>query len=372
MICDVIVADSIPALWRLSRSALFSLDAEHVHRLAMSSLRAWSFVCPVELAARDVARHPSLRREVLGLVFPNPLGLAAGFDKDAEAVPAWQALGFGFIEVGTVTAQPQPGNPKPRLFRLPADRGLFNRLGFNNHGAARAARSLEEWRQAGRVHIPVGVNIGKTKAVANEDAADDYRVSFRTTADVADYVVVNVSSPNTPGLRDLQQGDELKKILDVVCSENARRSAPRPILVKLAPDLDLEDARACAQVAREAGCRGLVVSNTTTSRAGLSERPPDGPGGVSGAPLFARSTAMLRALASENRDLVFIGVGGIEDGASLAEKLAAGATLAQSYTGFVYGGPGWTRRVLGELVAGRGSPQLPEAPRQEPARDRAG
>lgn len=344
------VAEPIPPLWRMTRDALFSLDAEQVHRLAMSSLKAWSFVCPVELPAHDVARHPSLRREVLGLVFPNPLGLAAGFDKDAEAVPAWQALGFGFVEVGTVTAQPQPGNPRPRLFRLPSDRGLFNRLGFNNHGAAHCARALEQWRQAGRVHIPIGVNIGKTKVVANGDAPDDYRMSFRTTADVADYIVVNVSSPNTPGLRDLQKGDELKKILDVVCGENARRSTPRPVLVKLAPDLAMDDARSCARVAREAGCRGLVVSNTTIARDGVTDTVPEGAGGISGAPLFARSTALLKALAEENRDLIFIGVGGIEDGATLVAKLAAGASLAQSYTGFVYGGPGWPRRVLASLL----------------------
>lgn len=347
-----LVVDTISPPWRLSRKALFALDAERVHRLAMSSLRAWSMVCSVDLPAHDVARHPSLRRDVLGLSFPNPLGLAAGFDKDAECVPAWQALGFGFVEVGTVTAQPQPGNPKPRLFRLPEDRALFNRLGFNNHGAAMCARSLERWRAAGRVKVPVGVNIGKTKVVENEAAADDYRASFGTIADVADYVVVNVSSPNTPGLRDLQKGDELKKILDVVCAENARRASPRPILVKLAPDLALDDARACVDVARGSGCRGLVVSNTTISREGLLGRAPEGPGGISGAPLFARSTEMLRALAGEHRDLVFIGVGGIEDGATLEAKLAAGAALTQAYTGFVYGGPAWPRRILGSLIDG--------------------
>jgi dihydroorotate dehydrogenase len=344
------VADTISPLWRLSRTALFALDAEQVHRLAMTSLAAWSRVCSVDLPDTDVARHPSLRREVAGLSFPNPLGLAAGFDKDAEAVPAWQALGFGFVEVGTVTALPQRGNPRPRLFRLPEDRALFNRLGFNNHGAAMCARSLEVWRTAGRVRVPVGVNIGKTKVVENEAAAEDYRTSFRTTADLADYIVVNVSSPNTPGLRDLQKGDELKKILDVVCGENAKRTAARPIFVKLAPDLSLEDARACARIAREAGAKGLVVSNTTISREGVKAPVPEGPGGISGAPLFERSTAMLRALASENQDLAFIGVGGIEGGATLEAKLAAGATVAQAYTGFVYGGPSWPRRVLRALV----------------------
>jgi dihydroorotate dehydrogenase len=345
-----VVADTISPLWRAARSALFALDAERVHRLAMASLSAWSRVCSVDLSPHDVARHPSLQREVLGLTFPTPLGLAAGFDKDAEVLPAWQALGFGFVEVGTVTAKAQPGNDKPRLFRLKPDRALLNRLGFNNHGAAACAARVEAWRKAGRVKVPVGVNIGKTKVVENDKAADDYRESFTAVADVADYIVVNVSSPNTPGLRDLQKGDELKKIVDVVCGENAKRAHKRPVLVKLAPDLALDDARACAGVAREGGAVGLVVSNTTISREGLAPGFPDGPGGVSGAPLFARSTEMLRALASENQDLVFIGVGGVEDGATLKAKLDAGASLAQAYTGFVYGGPGWVRRCLQALV----------------------
>lgn len=334
------------------RAALFTVDAERVHRLAMTSLRAWSSVCSVDLPTTDIARHPSLARTVVGLTFPNPLGLAAGFDKDAECLPAWQALGFGFVEVGTVTAIAQPGNDKPRLFRLTADRALFNRLGFNNHGAAACARSLEEWRKKGRVKVPIGVNIGKTKLVPNESAADDYRESFTTIADVADYVVVNVSSPNTPGLRDLQKGDELARILDVVCNANAARAkgTSRPMFVKLAPDLALEDAHACAKVAAQSGCAGLVVTNTTISREGLTSTAPEGPGGISGAPLFARSTEMLRSLAREHASFAFIGVGGIEDGRTLSMKLAAGAHLAQSYTGFVYGGPGWVRRTLRNCV----------------------
>lgn len=340
------------ALWRLLRKALFTLDAERVHRLAMTSLRAWSSVCSVDLPSSDVARHPSLSRTVVGLTFPNPLGLAAGFDKDAECLPAWQALGFGFVEVGTVTAKAQPGNDKPRLFRLTADRALFNRLGFNNHGAAACARALEHWRAKGRVKVPIGVNIGKTKLVPNEGAADDYRESFTTIADVADYVVVNVSSPNTPGLRDLQKGDELARILDVVCAANgARATGKRPVFVKLAPDLALDDAHACATVAAHSGCAGLVVTNTTIARDVLtSTTAPDGPGGISGAPLFARSTDMLRALARAHPTFAFIGVGGIEDGRTLSAKLDAGAQLAQSYTGFVYGGPTWVRRTLRELI----------------------
>ncbi len=338
-------------VWKLARAALFLVDAERVHRLAMTSLSAWSRVCTVDLPQGDPARAASLAREALGLRFPNPLGLAAGFDKDAECIPAWQALGFGFVEVGTVTAKAQPGNDKPRLFRLPGDRALLNRLGFNNHGAAACAARLADVRKRARVKIPVGVNIGKTKVVPLEDAAADYAESFAAVADVADYVVVNVSSPNTPGLRDLQRIDELSRVLDAVCGPNARRAAPRPILVKLAPDLADDDARACAAAAADAGCAGLVVSNTTISREGLVGPVPEGPGGISGAPLFERSTGLLRTLAGEfGRRLTFIGVGGVEDGAGARAKLEAGAALVQSYTGFVYGGPSWPRRVLRELA----------------------
>jgi dihydroorotate dehydrogenase len=344
------VADSTPLSWRVARSVAFQIDAERIHRVSMWGLARASRVCRVELAPDDIARAPALRREVLGISFPNPLGLAAGFDKDAEAIPAFAALGFGFIEVGTVTAKAQPGNDKPRLFRIPADRALKNRLGFNNHGAAACARAIEAWRGAGRIRVPLGVNIGKSKVTPNDDAARDYQESFRAIADGADYVVVNVSSPNTPGLRDLQKRDELTKTLDAVCGENAKRSAQRPILVKLAPDLSIDDAHECARATHDAGAKGLVISNTTISPEGLVGAVPEGPGGISGAPLFLRSTEMLRALAKEHGDkLVFMGVGGIMDGEQAQQKLDAGASLVQAYTGFIYGGPGWPRRVLRAL-----------------------
>jgi dihydroorotate dehydrogenase len=359
------VADTIDdGLWPILRALLFRVDAERVHRLSMSALAAWSRVCSVDLLSHDVARDPALATRALGLTFPNPLGLAAGFDKDAECLPAWQALGFGFVEVGTVTALAQPGNDKPRVFRLPRDRGLFNRLGFNNHGARAAADRIAHQRAKHRVHIPIGVNIGKSKAVANEDAAADYCASFVAVADVADYVVMNVSSPNTPGLRDLQAAETLASIVGAVQSENHKRQTPRPLLVKLAPDLALDDARGCAEVARAHGCAGLVVTNTTISRAGLFDPPADGPGGISGAPLLERSTEMLRALASEfSSSLTFIGVGGIETAQHAIDKRAAGAALVQSYTGFVYGGPSWPRRIcLGIAAASRAQRSLPSTP----------
>lgn len=318
----------------------------------MWALARYAQVCRTELPAWDDARAPTLARDVLGVRFPNPMGLAAGFDKDAEAIPAFAALGFGFVEVGTVTAHAQPGNDKPRLFRIPADRAIKNRLGFNNHGAAACARAVESWRARGRVRIPLGINIGKSKITPNEQAADDYRTSFLAIADGADYVVINVSSPNTPGLRDLQKRDELARTLDVVCGENSKRAVPRPILVKLAPDLSLEDAHACAEATITSGARGLVVSNTTISSEGLVGPVPNGPGGISGAPLFRRSTDMLAALAKAHADkLVFIGVGGIMSAADAREKLDAGAALVQAYTGFIYGGPGWPRRVLRALAS---------------------
>lgn len=331
----------------IARKLAFSLDAERVHRLSMTGLGAWSKVCRVDLPVDDIARDPALARTVCGITFPNPLGLAAGFDKDAECLPAWTALGFGFVEVGTVTRHPQPGNDRPRLFRLPDDFALMNRLGFNNHGAEACARRLEAWRRADRVKVPIGVNLGKSKVTPAQDAADDYAFSFGVTADVADYVVVNVSSPNTPGLRDLQQSAALSAILDPLQNWNARRSVRRPLFVKLAPDLADEDAIAVARLCAARGIDGLIVSNTTISRAGLVGPIPDGSGGISGRPLMERSTALLSLLKADVGDaLVFIGVGGVFSADDARQKFAAGASLVQAYTGFVYGGPAFPRELL--------------------------
>lgn len=337
--------------YRLARRLAFAIDAETVHRLSMRGLAAYSAVCSVDLGAGDPARAPSLARTVCSITFPNPLGLAAGFDKDAECLPAWQALGFGFVEVGTVTRHAQPGNDRPRLFRLPADGALLNRLGFNNHGAAACAERLAEWRRRGRVKVPIGVNLGKSKITPADDAAADYAFSFDATADVADYIVVNVSSPNTPGLRDLQQTSALMGIVDPLVERNAKRSSPRPIFVKLAPDLADDDAVAIARACVEHGVAGLIVSNTTIARTGLVGPVPEGPGGISGRPVFARSTALLRLLKGEvGGKLAFIGVGGVFDGDSAQQKLEAGADLVQAYTGFVYGGPGFARTTLRALA----------------------
>jgi dihydroorotate dehydrogenase len=307
-------------------------------------------------------RDPVLRVRALGLEFPGPLGLAAGFDKDARAVGGLGALGFGFVEVGTVTASAQPGNPRPRLFRLPADRALVNRMGFNNDGAAAAAARLRQarlrWRWGPGAGPVVGVNIGKTRAVPDAEAAADYAASARAVADVADYVVVNVSSPNTPGLRDLQATDRLRPVLVAVRSAlDAAVGGPRrvPLLVKIAPDLTGAEVDAVADLAIELGLDGIIATNTTVSRDGLSSPAAEvaaaGAGGLSGPPLRGPALAVLRRLRERAGDrLVLIAAGGIETPDDAWERIAAGATLVQAYTGFIYGGPLWPRHMHAGLA----------------------
>ena len=296
-------------------------------------------------------RDPVLRVRALGLEFPGPLGLAAGFDKDARGTRGLAALGFGFVEVGTVTARAQPGNPRPRMFRLAADRALVNRMGFNNAGAAAAAARLGRSRRRGGP--VVGVNIGKTRAVPDQEAAADYAASARAVAAVADYVVVNVSSPNTPGLRDLQAADRLKPVLVAVrAALDAAVPGGRrvPLLVKIAPDLTDADVDAVADLALELGLDGIIATNTTTSRAGLASPAAEvaaaGAGGLSGPPLRARALEVLARLYARTGDrLVLIAVGGVQTPDDAWERLRAGATLVQAYTGFVYGGPLWPRQM---------------------------
>jgi dihydroorotate dehydrogenase len=288
---------------------------------------------------------PALRVRALGLDLPSPLGLAAGFDKDAAHVDALTALGFGFVEVGTVTAQPQPGNPRPRMFRLPADRALINRMGFNNAGAQSAAARLSAPRDRGTI---VGVNIGRTKLA--QDAVADYGASAARLAPLADYLVINVSSPNTPGLRDLQAVDELSALIATVREAIAGAGRPIPLLVKIAPDLTDDDIDAIADLAVASGLDGLVATNTTTARDGLQTDPAAvaaaGAGGLSGAPLGDRSVAVLRRLRERvGEDMVLVSVGGVETPQDAWARLQAGATLVQAYTAFVYGGPLWPARM---------------------------
>jgi dihydroorotate dehydrogenase len=295
----------------------------------------------------------------MGLTFPGPLGLAAGFDKNALGIDAMAALGFSFVEVGTVTAQPQPGNPRPRLFRLPADRAVVNRMGFNNDGAAVVARRLADRRQRRHRDVIVGVNIGKTKAVPPADAVADYETSTRLLAPQADYLVVNVSSPNTPGLRDLQAVELLAPLLDAV-----RRAADGvtdrhlPLLVKIAPDLADKDVVAVADLALGIGLDGVVATNTTLTREGLRSPAAQvaavGAGGLSGAPLKARALEVLTLLRERvGPGLTLVSVGGIESADDARARLDAGATLLQAYTAFVYEGALWPARVQRELRGSR-------------------
>jgi dihydroorotate dehydrogenase len=336
--------------WPLARALLFKLDPEQAHNLTLALLARWSALFDGRLGVIDIARRPALAREVMGLHFPNPIGLAAGLDKQGEAVPAWQALGFGFVEVGTVTALPQPGNPRPRLFRLTEDTALINRMGFNNGGAAAMARRLGQLRARGLPEIPLGVNLGKSKVTPAEQAADDYRRSFEQLGEPADYVVVNISSPNTPGLRDLQRVDEVARILEAIQGPNQRLSRPRPLLVKLAPDLADDEAIECARAALQAGATGLILTNTTIRFEGLKSSTAGLSGGLSGQPLLARSTELLgKVRAAVGPEPVLIGVGGILDPEGARAKLAAGADLIQVYTGLIYHGPGFVRELLSGL-----------------------
>ena len=332
-------------------------DAERAHRAAFTAIRSAG---PVLGAARRGRRGHRRPVHALGIDFPGVLGLAAGFDKNAVGVDALAALGFGFVEVGTVTGEPQPGNPRPRLARLPADRAVVNRMGFNNDGAEVVARRLagraQRLARTGRPTVPLGVNIGKTKVVPEEAAIADYEKSAGLLAPYADYLVVNVSSPNTPGLRDLQAVEKLEPLL-----RGVRRRADEvtgghlPLLVKIAPDLADEEVDAVADLATALALDGVIATNTTTSRDGLRSTRTDveraGAGGLSGAPLRDRALAVLRRLrARVAPGTVLVGVGGISSLDDASERLAAGADLLQAYTGFVYGGPRWPSRINAALA----------------------
>ena len=344
---------AVPLVVRL----LFGLEPERAHHVAMAGLRAVAALGPLRavLRRRLTRPDPLLRTGVLGLTLPNPIGLAAGFDKDARAFPALTALGFGFVEVGTLTAEPQPGNPRPRLFRLPADRALINRLGFNNSGAAAARPRLAARRPSDGV---VGVNIGKTKVVAPEAAIADYERSVALLAPFADYLVVNVSSPNTPGLRSLQAIDQLGPLLSAVqaAARRARPERPPAVLVKIAPDLSDGELDAIADLALELGLDGIVATNTTVARPAL-RTPPDvvagmGEGGLSGAPLAARSLEVLERLHRRvGGRVVLVSAGGVRDAEDAWRRICAGASLVQLYTGFVYAGPLGPARIARGLAA---------------------
>jgi dihydroorotate dehydrogenase len=362
----------------LFKLVLQRLDAEQAHQLGARVLRLLSTLPFLRDIARRALRpsDPALRVKALGREFPSPLGVAAGFDKDGSAFDGLAALGFGFVEVGTVTAQGQPGNERPRIFRLGRDRAMVNRMGFPNPGADAVAPRLAA-RRPGDV---VAINVGKTRAVAEDQIAADYRAAVRTLAPLADFLVLNVSSPNTPGLRDLQSAERLAALIAEVKDELAKHRVQLPLLVKIAPDLADEDIDAIADLAVGQQLDGLIATNTTIGRAGLTTPATEvdelGFGGLSGAPLKARSLEVLRRLRARTGDgLVLISAGGIETADDAWERIEAGATLVQAYTGFVYGGPLWPRAInrgLSQRVRAAGLASVQDAVgRSVPAAARA-
>lgn len=333
--------------WLILRKLAFQFDAEHMHEFAVKLLQLQSLCITKDLPPTSIARDPVFSKAAFGLNFPNPVGLAAGFDVDAECLPALQNLGFGFIEVGGITEFAQPGNSKPRIFRLARDMAIINRLNFYNKGVQRLRKRLVKLREQQRLFVPIGVNLGKSNFSSIEKVPEEYLRTFREVSDVADYVTINVSCPNTAGLSRYQTTDSLGALLDTVCNYNEKLSKPVPLLLKLGPDLTNEEAIACAETALDYRLKGLVISNTTTRRNGLSETVDYGPGGMSGKPLFERSTQLLRCVAKDyGNKLSLIGSGGIMGGSEALAKLNAGADLLQVYTGFIYGGPSFVKHVL--------------------------
>ena len=320
------------------RPCLFQLDAEAAHNLALTGLK----VTPVSILRRLFGETATNPVHLFGLTFPNPVGLAAGMDKKAEALGAWEALGFGFVEAGTVTAKAQPGNDKPRCFRFPPQQALINRMGFNNPGAEAVARKLSALKSSSRwPRIPVGMNIGKSKVTPLEDAAADYAASFRQLLPFGDYFVINVSSPNTPGLRQLQDRESLAVIIRTL----KEIDSSKPLLVKIAPDLADDAVKEMASLAEAEKLDGLIATNTTLDHSSVPAAQ-DQTGGLSGSPLRSRSTEVLRILRAHT-SLPIIASGGVMSAESAREKLAAGASLVQIYTGFIYRGPDLIREISG-------------------------
>ena len=338
---------------RIILPLLFRFDAETIHHTVSTLLKFALAIPGISALCRKlyVVEDKRLVRTVFGLTFPNPVGMAAGFDKNAELISELSDLGFGFVEIGTVTPRPQPGNPRPRLFRLKVDQGLINRMGFNNKGAGPAAGRLRHFAQnRGNRQVIVGGNIGKNKDTPNENALSDYLTSFRELFDAVDYFVVNVSSPNTPGLRDLQERAPLTHLLTALQQENRQRSAPKPILLKIAPDLTNGQLDDIISIVADTGIAGVIATNTTISRAGLTTDSAlvdqIGAGGVSGRPLRERATEVIRYLHQQSGGAFpIIGVGGIFSADDAQEKLRAGASLVQVYTSFIYEGPALAKHI---------------------------
>jgi dihydroorotate dehydrogenase len=340
-------------MYALIRPLLFAVDPEKIHHIVFGFLRFVGRVPGGKALLRWACHyeHPSLERELFGIRFKNPVGLAAGLDKDARLIDELACLGFGSIEIGTLTPLPQPGNDKPRLFRLPHDQALINRMGFNNEGVAAAVQRLKKRTS----RVIVGGNIGKNKVTPNENAMDDYVRAFDALFDHVDYFVINVSSPNTPGLRALQEKEPLGKLLQSIKQRSLAKPHPKPVLLKIAPDLTPEQLNDIVDILRETGTDGVIATNTTIARDGLRASKEEldriGNGGLSGKPLAARSTEVIRFLrTSLGPNFPIIAVGGIFTPADALEKLNAGADLLQLYTGFIYEGPALAKRINKSLV----------------------
>lgn len=340
-------------MYKLVKPIFFSMNPEKAHHTVTGGVKTFSKIWGAKSLLKSIysVSDPRLEREVFGLKFKNPVGLAAGFDKNAEYIEDMAKFGFGFIEIGTVTPKPQPGNDKPRMFRLVNDEALINRMGFNNQGADVAAGRLKHLKD--REGVIIGGNIGKNKITPNEDAVNDYIYCFHALYDYVDYFVVNVSSPNTPGLRDLQEKEPLMRILNTLQQLNLEKPTTKPILLKIAPDLTDSQLDDIVEIVTETKIAGVIATNTTISREGLKSNAGllNEAGGVSGKPLTKRSTEVIRYLAQKsNKGFPIIGVGGIHSGADAIEKLEAGAVLVQVYTGFIYEGPGLVSDICKHIL----------------------
>lgn len=340
-------------MYKFLRPLLFLVDPETIHALVFRMLRLPGLRSV--LGSVYAIEDHRLEKKLLGLTFKNPVGLAAGFDKDAKHIHALASLGFGFIEIGTLTPKPQPGNDKPRLFRLPKDQALINRMGFNNEGVFAAAERLKKQKH----RVIIGGNIGKNKMTPNESAQDDYTQCFNVLYDHVDYFVVNVSSPNTPGLRELQEKEPLQRLLRTVKNLSLSKPVIKPVLLKIAPDLTTGQLDDIVDILKETGVDGVIATNTTISREGLRTPPEEvsqiGAGGLSGKPLTKKSTEVIAYLRSKlGKSYPIIGVGGIMSADDAVEKLRAGADLVQLYTGFVYEGPDLIRSINRRLLAEAG------------------
>ncbi|WP_207532539.1 quinone-dependent dihydroorotate dehydrogenase [Desertivirga arenae] len=334
-------------MYQLIKPILFRFDPENIHHFVTAALKTANKIWGVKSIQQGLfhLNDPALEKEVFGLKFKNPVGLGAGFDKNASMISELANFGFGFIEIGTVTPLPQPGNDKPRMFRLPKDQGLINRMGFNNQGVEVVVQRLKQLKRDGLI---IGGNIGKNKVTPNEEAVNDYIKCFDALFDVVDYFVVNVSSPNTPGLRELQEKEPLKRILNTLQQRNSKNGISRPILLKIAPDLTNAQLDDIVEIVSETGIAGIIATNTTLSREGLRSENSlkSETGGLSGKPLTQRSTEVIRYISEKSgKAFPIIGVGGIQTAEDAIEKLEAGAALVQVYTGFIYEGPSIVKNI---------------------------